>query len=151
MGVALLCMAGMAGCAAVPSGERTAVPAGEPAAGSASVDHSPTARSSPTASEAGEGADTMLVRRIQALLAAEGYDVGEIDGILDRRSRSAIIEYQADRGLPVDGVAGRDLLRHLVTTVDDTPPREASAGTSARAAHAGPTRGASGGGWTNPS
>ena len=37
-------------------------------------------------------------RSLQRLLAAQGYDIGEIDGIIGPRTRAAIRDYQAKRG-----------------------------------------------------
>ena len=43
------------------------------------------------------------VRRIQALLAELGYDPGPIDGLMGRRTASAIRSFQTAEGLSVDG------------------------------------------------
>jgi membrane-bound lytic murein transglycosylase B len=43
-----------------------------------------------------------------------GYMVGEPDGVLGRRSRQAIRDYQKDRGLPADGFATSALLTRIL-------------------------------------
>lgn len=52
-------------------------------------------------------------REVQQRLAAGGYAVGEIDGMIGDATRKAIVEYQTAEGLAVDGRAGRKLLDHL--------------------------------------
>lgn len=53
------------------------------------------------------------IRGIQEELAAHGYAPGPADGLLGPRTVGAIRKYQRDAGLPVDGVAGKELLDHL--------------------------------------
>jgi hypothetical protein len=50
---------------------------------------------------------------LQQLLAQRGFDVGDPDGRLGGRSRSAIMKYQASVGLPPDGFASASVLDHL--------------------------------------
>ncbi len=50
---------------------------------------------------------------IQEELEAHGYVVGEKDAIIGKRTKGAIRLYQRDAGLPVDGVATKELLDHL--------------------------------------
>jgi len=50
---------------------------------------------------------------IQKELRAHGYDAGPVDGALGPRTAAAIRRYQRDAGLPVDGVASKELLDHL--------------------------------------
>lgn len=45
-----------------------------------------------------------MVSKIQSALAAEGYDVGGIDGVFGTKTVHAIEAYQADKGLPKGGV-----------------------------------------------
>ncbi len=52
-------------------------------------------------------------RELQTLLAARGHDIGEIDGLLGERSRTAIRLEQARLGREADGRAGQSLLRAL--------------------------------------
>ena len=50
---------------------------------------------------------------IQEELAAHGYRPGPVDGVMGSQTRSAIKAYQRDAGLPVTGVATKELLDHL--------------------------------------
>jgi len=51
---------------------------------------------------------------LQTGLNALGYMVGEPDGLLGRRSRQAIRDFQKDRGLPADGFATSALLTRIL-------------------------------------
>ncbi len=53
------------------------------------------------------------IRGIQEELAAHRYDSGPADGVLGPTTRMAIRKYQRDAGLPVNGVASKELLEHL--------------------------------------
>ncbi|WP_221930957.1 peptidoglycan-binding protein [Telmatospirillum sp. J64-1] len=44
-----------------------------------------------------------MVSQVQAQLQQQGYNVGPIDGIWGPQTRSALMQFQADRGLPVTG------------------------------------------------
>jgi len=57
-------------------------------------------------------------RELQQLLAARGYDIGAVDGVIGSRTRAAIEAFQNSAGLPADGRAGARVLRAL----RDTPP-----------------------------
>jgi len=50
---------------------------------------------------------------VQEELAARGYRVGPADGAVGPATRSAISDYQADQGLPVDGEVSLALVNHL--------------------------------------
>ena len=52
-------------------------------------------------------------KELQRLLAARGYDIGEIDGIVGPRTRAAIRDYQATKGRRVDGFPRREILELL--------------------------------------
>jgi membrane-bound lytic murein transglycosylase B len=52
-------------------------------------------------------------RKVQELLAARGYPVGEIDGVVGGRTRTAIRSFQEAQGLPADGHASARLLQWL--------------------------------------
>ncbi len=55
------------------------------------------------------------VRDIQERISALGFDLGDDDaGIFGEGTRSAVGAFQADRGLPVDGIVGPDTWRSLV-------------------------------------
>ena len=69
-----------------------------------------------------------LVREIQLRLKELGYKVGVIDGLYGQGTRSAIIAYQKDAGIPADGLATEQLLSRLnanngsTTTAQAAPP-----------------------------
>lgn len=46
------------------------------------------------------------VRELQNKLASLGYDVGPIDGIFGPRTERAVIQFQKNNGLKVDGIVG---------------------------------------------
>lgn len=52
-------------------------------------------------------------RELQSLLAARGYAVGAVDGVIGARTEAAIRAYQRSAGLPADGHAGSGLLDRL--------------------------------------
>jgi peptidoglycan hydrolase-like protein with peptidoglycan-binding domain len=83
----------------------------------------PSAPATPQQATSGE---RNLVLLIQHGLEAAGLGPGRLDGKAGPRTRAAIEEYQARHGLPVDGQASKELLRHLEETVDlalaQTPP-----------------------------
>ena len=54
-----------------------------------------------------------VVKGIQTELAIAGFDAGALDGVLGRRTREAIREYQAAAGIRVDGCPSHDLLQRL--------------------------------------
>jgi peptidoglycan hydrolase-like protein with peptidoglycan-binding domain len=55
-----------------------------------------------------------VVRAVQRELSARGYDVGQVDGNLSDKTRSAISAFQSKEGLPVSGLPSDDLLRHIL-------------------------------------
>lgn len=52
---------------------------------------------------------------LQVLLARRGYDVGEPDGVIGRKTREAVRAYQRSKGMPADGFATIPLLQSLRT------------------------------------
>jgi lytic murein transglycosylase len=52
-------------------------------------------------------------KELQTLLMRKGYDVGEPDGAIGEKTRSAIADYQGRAGLPRDGRAGGRVLNAL--------------------------------------
>ncbi|MCP4329585.1 MAG: peptidoglycan-binding protein [Alphaproteobacteria bacterium] len=69
---------------------------------------------------------------IQEELAAHGYQPGPADGVMGSQTVAAIRAYQSDAGLPVTGVASKELLDHMKFVLPkvyagDTPPGQASA------------------------
>jgi len=99
---------------------------------------------SPAASGAG-GEDQVDIKEIQRTLRDLGYDPGPIDGIWGRKTMDAVIDFQVDRGLPVDGRPTRELL----DTLKQAPRAQKSAGAgspkalSAGASGTGPASSAS--------
>lgn len=57
--------------------------------------------------------DPDLVRRIQLGLAQWGYNPGPADGVLEQSTRQAIMEFQRDQGLKVDGRPSAELAARL--------------------------------------
>jgi len=57
--------------------------------------------------------DRSTLSDLQWQLAVHGYDPGSPDGVDGPRTRRAIRQYQADAGLPVDGMPSAALLNHL--------------------------------------
>ncbi len=53
-------------------------------------------------------------RTLQEGLTTLGYDTGGADGVLGRRTRQAIREYQKSRGIPADGYATASLLTRIL-------------------------------------
>lgn len=52
-------------------------------------------------------------KELQRLLAAEGYDIGDIDGIIGPKTRAAIRDYQTRKRRLVDGFPRREILELL--------------------------------------
>ena len=50
---------------------------------------------------------------IQEELLKHGYHVGPIDGVVGKKTKGAIRQYQRDAEIQVDGVATKELLDHL--------------------------------------
>jgi peptidoglycan hydrolase-like protein with peptidoglycan-binding domain len=46
------------------------------------------------------------VADLQRALKSRGYDCGAVDGIMGSRTREAVMRFQSDQGLSVDGIAG---------------------------------------------
>jgi hypothetical protein len=53
-----------------------------------------------------QGSTGSAVEELQTFLAAQGYDVGAIDGRFGPRTAAAVRQFQKDQGLQVDGVVG---------------------------------------------
>ena len=51
---------------------------------------------------------------IQTKLSGLGYDVGEIDGKIGKRTRKAIRQFQKDKGLVADGIVGPDTKEEMI-------------------------------------
>ncbi len=50
---------------------------------------------------------------MQQLLAARGYDVGKVDGIIGEQTRAAVKDVQMKLGLPANSYPSRALLQKL--------------------------------------
>jgi lytic murein transglycosylase len=59
------------------------------------------------------GLSQSQIAELQSLLAALGYDVGPIDGVMGSRTRAAVMAVQQQLGLPADGVPTEELLQRL--------------------------------------
>ncbi len=59
------------------------------------------------------GADGWRVKALQKQLTALGYHVGQVDGDYGRRTRAAVLAFQADNDLDTDGIAGPKTLAAL--------------------------------------
>jgi peptidoglycan hydrolase-like protein with peptidoglycan-binding domain len=54
-----------------------------------------------------------LVETVQRELSSAGFYRGTVDGVIGRKTRQAIAEYQASVGLEPDGKATQDLIEHI--------------------------------------
>ncbi len=61
-------------------------------------------------------------REVQEHLAALGFDIGDVDGMIGAKTRDAIRSYQTTHGLEVDGRAGGRLLEQLRSARADAGP-----------------------------
>jgi len=66
-----------------------------------------------TVDQMSPGMANAFVRGIQEELAVHGYRPGAVDGLAGARTVRAIRAYQRDAGLPVNGLASKELLDHL--------------------------------------
>lgn len=64
----------------------------------------------------------LTVRQAQVLLMFLGHDVGRIDGVLGRRTRSAALDFRREHGLPPDDEVDTALLEALVTAAGAASP-----------------------------
>lgn len=63
-----------------------------------------------------------IVRHLQRLLADAGHSPGPIDGLFGPLTADAVMRYQADVGLPVDGIASQPMLAGLAGRVTVVRP-----------------------------
>lgn len=54
-----------------------------------------------------------LVKKVQKKLNALGYDCGTPDGVMGKKTKSALKQYQADNNLKEDGVIGKKVKKSL--------------------------------------
>lgn len=67
-----------------------------------------------------KGSQNSSVRKLQEKLIELGYDLGAVDGIFGPRTEGAVLKYQKDNGLSVDGVVGDETWSSLF---DEDIPR----------------------------
>ena len=58
------------------------------------------------------------VKSVQERLAAFGYDVGPVDGVFGPRTEAAVLKFQTDHGLYVDGIIG-NISIGVINSIDD--------------------------------
>lgn len=58
-----------------------------------------------------EGTVGQDVMRLQLILQSLGYDPGPIDGIFGPRTKNAVMRFQRDNGITVDGIVGPETMR----------------------------------------
>ncbi len=64
------------------------------------------------------GDRTPEVRQLQERLRREGYDPGRVDGVFGLRTERAVRQFQREKGLFPDGIAGRETLAALGLETD---------------------------------
>lgn len=57
--------------------------------------------------------DADMVKAVQKALNDRGYDCGSPDGIMGKGTKSALIKFQEDNGLTVDGIIGEQVTTAL--------------------------------------
>ncbi len=62
------------------------------------------------------------VTQLQLLLRNAGYDPGPIDGIFGSRTQAAVMAFQRDTHIPIDGIVGRQTWTALGVNCGVTPP-----------------------------
>ncbi|AIS52606.1 putative peptidoglycan-binding domain-containing protein [Thermoanaerobacter kivui] len=58
-----------------------------------------------------EGTVGYDVLQLQMILQSLGYDPGPIEGIFGPRTKNAVMRFQRDNGLKVDGIVGPETMR----------------------------------------
>lgn len=79
------------------------------------------------------------VQRLQQLLRNEGYDPGPVDGIFGARTQSAVMAFQRDTHIAVDGIVGVQTWTALGVDCGVSPPHTCPAGTTPYTIKAGDT------------
>lgn len=64
-----------------------------------------------------------LALAVEQELSRRGYNTGQVDGIVDGTTRSAVRTYQSDAGIAIDGEVDEDLLASLRTSERDAMAR----------------------------
>ena len=62
----------------------------------------------------------MTIKQIQCLLAYLGYSPGAIDGVNGKNTQGAVLAFQADYGLTVDGIPGAATQKMLIGAIAGT-------------------------------
>ena len=62
----------------------------------------------------------MTIRQIQCLLTYLGYSPGEIEGANGKNTQGAVLAFQADYGLTVDGIPGAATQKMLIGAIAGT-------------------------------
>lgn len=57
--------------------------------------------------------DTETVKAVQGALNERGYDCGTPDGIMGKKTKRALMKFQEDNGLTVDGIIGEQVTAAL--------------------------------------
>lgn len=83
-------------------------PSGTPASSAEPAATSPTAPAA-SASQQTASDEAELIKKVQQALNEKGYDCGEADGIMGQKSTQALMNFQTDCGLTVDGVIGQEV------------------------------------------
>ena len=65
------------------------------------------------------GSVSQEVKEIQTVLKQKGYYTGNVDGIFGTATRKAVVSFQRDMGLSVDGIVGEKTLKALGITNGD--------------------------------
>lgn len=73
----------------------------------------------------GLGSQGQGISEIQDSLAKLGYDVGTIDGIFGQKTQNAVMKFQTDKGLTVDGIVGPETYGALQPQPQTQVPFEA--------------------------
>lgn len=73
------------------------------------------------------GARGDVVKRLQVVLNALGYKVGDADGIYGANTKAGVAKYQSDNGLQPDGIVGPKTWALLIGgTISQTSPASIS-------------------------
>jgi len=66
------------------------------------------------------------VAELQRSLNSLGFDCGKVDGILEAATMAAVLDFQDNRGMAIDGIAGSEVVAELALMVRETskPGRE---------------------------
>ena len=70
------------------------------------------------------------VRQLQQLLKNEGYNPGPVDGIFGSRTQSAVMAFQRDSHIAVDGIVGVQTWTALGVDCGAAPPHTCPSGTT---------------------